>query len=192
VLTSGRIFNAELELVGSGLVTLEHLLEVQFSDVLLETAGKARVHRATTRKNDVLVELGTSIDIGGLDGIEELVSNTSNFETDESWVEESFGGFETFSSDLDDTTIREGVGLDQDGGFQGELLLEIEIVSDIAKLFLDLTNGFEISGTIESITAEEEKLDEISGDITTGNIKTLGQVGKSKTFEPGEVRKKEK
>jgi hypothetical protein len=182
VLTSWGIFNAELELVGSGLVSLENLLEVQFSDVLLETTRKARVHAATTRKNDVLVELRASIDISSLDGVEELVRNTTDFKADKSWVEQGFGGFETFSANFDDTSIGKSIGLNQDGSLQSELLLQGEIVTNIAQLLLDLANSFKISGTIERVTAKEEKLDEVSGDITASNIKTLGQVRKSKTF----------
>jgi len=183
VLTSGRILNTELELVGSALVALKDLLQVELTDLLLETAGKTGVHAATTRKHDVLVELRAGVHISGLDGVEESVGNTRNLKADEGRIEEGLGSLETLSSDLNHTTIRKGVGLDEHGGLKSELLLEIKVVSDIAELLLDLTDGLEVSGSVEGITTEEEELDEVASDIATGDIKTLRQMRKSKALE---------
>jgi hypothetical protein len=182
VLTSGWIFNAKLELVSSHLISLSDLVKVEFTNVLLKTARKSGVHTAATRKNNVLVELGTGIHVGGLDGVEKLVSDTSDFKTDERGVEQSLRSLKTFSSDLNHTTVRKRVGFDEDSGLEGELLLEVEVITNVAKLFLDLTDSFEISGSVEGITTEKEKLNQITSNITSSDINTLGQVRKSKTF----------
>lgn len=84
-----------------------YLVEVELLDLLLETRRKTRVHTATTRKNDVGVELGTGINIGLVDTVEQLLSHTKSLNIHQVGLEESLRGLESLSSDLDDTSVGE-------------------------------------------------------------------------------------
>jgi hypothetical protein len=52
-------------------------------------------------------------------------------------------------------------------------------------LLLDLTDGLEIGSPVEDIAAEEEKLDEVASDVTTGDVETTGQVGQREALVHG-------
>ena len=51
---------------------------------------------------------------------------------------------------------------------------------DVAELLLDFSHGLEISRTVESVTSHEQKLDQISRDVSSGDIKTPREVGQRK------------
>jgi hypothetical protein len=183
VLTTRRIFNTALELVGTGSVALQDSVQIQLTDITLEAAGETGVHRASTRQDDVVVELGTHINVGLVDDIEEELGNTATISgIDQTGSEESLGGLISLGTDLDDTTIGELKLLHENGGFQSELTLNVQIVTDIAELFLDLTDSLKISSPVESIPSEKEELDQITSDIAASNIKTLGQIREGITF----------
>ena len=56
-------------------------------------------------------------------------------------------------------------------------------IRNIAKFLLDLTHSLEVSSAVEGISVEEEKLDEVTGHITTSHIETAGQMGQGETLE---------
>jgi len=182
VTTTRRIFDAALELGEELLLALEDAVKVELLDLLLETRRKTREHSGTTRKNDVLIELGTKIDISLLDAVEELVSHTHGIDIDEVGLEEHLRSKVTLLTKADNTTVRDGVGIDEGGGLSGELLLDGKIVTDVAELLLDLTDGLKIGSAVEGITTEEEELDEVAGNIGTGDIKTTDEVGHGVTL----------
>ena len=62
------------------------------------------------------------------------------------------------------------VGLDKNGGFSSETLLQFQIVADIAQVFLDLSDSFKVSGAIESVASEQEQFDEVARNITSSNV----------------------
>jgi hypothetical protein len=53
---------------------------------------------------------------------------------------------------------------------------------DVAPFLLDLTHGLEIGGSVEGVASHEEKLDEITRDISTSNIESTSKVGESETI----------
>jgi hypothetical protein len=160
--------------------------EVELLDFLLKARGETRVHGGSSGEDDVLVELGPDINIGRLDGVVKLLSHTDRLNINQLWLEEGLCRLEPLRADLDDTAIRKGVVLDQNSGLMGKLGLELKIVANIAELFLDLPHGLEVSCAVESITTEEEKLDQVAGDITSSNIKATGQMGKSEALIHGD------
>jgi len=182
VLAARRILDTALELGKKLSAALEDTLEVELLDLLLQTRGKTREHGGTTRKNDVLVELGAQIDISLLDAVEELISHTKSINIDEVRLEENLGGEITLLAHADDTAVGDGEGVDEGGGLSGELLLDPEIITDVAELLLDLTDSLEIGSAVEGIATEEEELDEVAGNIGTGDIKTAHKVGHGVTL----------
>lgn len=56
-------------------------------------------------------------------------------------------------------------------------------IRDIAKLLLDLTDSLEISSTVEGISTEEEKFDEVTSNITSSHIQTACEMGKGETIK---------
>jgi len=185
VLASRGILNSALELGKVGLVALEDLLEVETTNVLLKTRWQTGVHGRATREDDVVVELWTSIDVGLVDAVEQLITHAATLNVDEVRLKQNLRSLETLSTDVDHAAIRQCVLLDEHSGLVGETLLEFEIVADVAELLLDLTDGLEIGGSVEDVAAEQQQLDQITSDIATGDIETSGQVGQRKTFVDG-------
>jgi len=186
VTTAGRILNAALELGKEFLPALEHTVKVELTDFLLKTRGKTGEHGGTTRKNDVLIELGTKIDISLLDTVKELISHTHSINIDEVGLEEHLRGEVTLLTKTDDTTVRDLEGIDEGGGLSGKLLLDGKIVANVAELLLDLTDSLKIGSAVEGITTEKKKLDEVAGNIRTGDIKTTHKVGHGVTLANGD------
>jgi len=182
VLAAWRILDTALEPGKELLAALEDTLEVKLLELLLETRGKTREHGGTTRKNDVLIELGTKIDISLLDTVEELISHTKSINIDKVRLEEHLRGEITLLTHADDTAIRDGEGVDKSGGLSGELFLDLEIITDVAELLLDLTDSLEIGSAVEGITTEKKQLDEVASNIGTGDIKTTDEVGHGVTL----------
>jgi hypothetical protein len=52
-------------------------------------------------------------------------------------------------------------------------------------LLLDLTDGLKIGSPVEDVAAEEEQLDEVTGDVTAGDVETTGQVGQREALVHG-------
>jgi len=182
VLTTRRILDTALELGEKLLLALEDTLKVELLDLLLKTRRKTREHGGTTRKNDVLIELGTKIDISLLDTVEELISHTHSINIDKMRLEENLRSKITFLTKTDDTAIRDSEGIDKSSGLSGELLLDLKIITDVAELLLDLTDSLKIGSTVEGITTEEKKLDEVTSNIGTSDIKTTHKVGHGVTL----------
>jgi hypothetical protein len=93
-------------------VSLQDSGKPKLLEFLFQSAGKTRVHAATARQNNGLVQTRSDIDIGGLDGVEEEFGDTGLFDVDEVGLEQTLGGFEAFGADADDAAIRESVGFD--------------------------------------------------------------------------------
>lgn len=167
-------------------VALQDPCEPQLLELLLQPGRQTGVHAASSTEHDSLVETGAHVDIGALDGVEEQFGDTGLVDIHQVRLEETFGGFKALAADADDATIREGVGLDKNGGVFGELLVQLEIVGHVAELLLDLAHGLEVGGTVQSITATEQEGDEVTGDITTGDIKSANVVVKDCRFVDGD------
>jgi len=124
----------------------------------------------------VLEELGTKIDISTHDAVKELEAHTLSIHVEEVRLEEHLRSKITLLADADSAAVRDGDGIDKSSGLSGKLLLNLEIIADIAELLLDLTDSLKVRSAVEGITTEKKKLDEVTGDVRTGNIKTTDKV----------------
>jgi hypothetical protein len=82
----------------------------------------------------VVVELGTGVDIGLVDAVEHELADTDALLVDQGGVEHALGSLESLGTDADDATVGQSVLLDERGGLEGQALLELEVVADIAEL----------------------------------------------------------
>ncbi|KAH3680590.1 hypothetical protein WICPIJ_008210 [Wickerhamomyces pijperi] len=145
------ILDSNFELVQSAGVAVENPGEPELLDFLFQSRRKTWVHRRTTRKNNGLVKRGSDIDVGGLHGVEEQLTDTDLLNIDQTWLEETFWSLVSLTSDLDDSTIWQ-------------------------LLFFDLSDSFEVSGSVEGVTSSGQQVDQMSGDISTSDVQSLGQV----------------
>merc|ERR1712215_150481 len=78
------------------------------------------------------------------------------------------------------------IGLLEGRGSSGLGHLTLEVESDVAKLFLDITDDFTFGGGSEGVTTFSHDLHEVSGEIATSQVETHDGVGKSVTFVDGD------
>jgi len=118
----------------------------QGSDFLLHSVSNTRVHGGTTRQDGVGVQVLTDIDVALHDGVVNGLVDTARFHTQEGRLEESLRATETLVTDGDDLTVGQVIGLFEGGGggSGGHFLFEVK--SNIAQLFLDVTDNFSLSG----------------------------------------------
>lgn len=102
---------------------------------------------------------------------------------DERRSEEALGSHEALATKANDAAVREFVLGDEHSGVIGELILELKVIADIAKLLLHLTDCLEVSSAVEGVTAEEEELNEVARNVTTGHIDALSEVRERETLE---------
>lgn len=84
---------------------------------IIEVRKNKRKCPRTTRQDNVLVKLGSDIEVGGLDAVEQLLGHTDRLNVDEVGLEEGLGSLESLRADLDHTAVRKRVVLNQDSGF---------------------------------------------------------------------------
>jgi hypothetical protein len=145
-------------------------------EFLLQSRGQTRVHAATTTEHNSLVQTRSDIDIGALDSVEEQFSHTGLINIHQMGLEETLGGLESLTADTDDTAVGKGVGLDQNSGILGQLLVQLKVVGNVAELLLDLADGLEIGGSVQRIAAAQKKGNQVAGDIPASHIQSLDVV----------------
>merc|ERR1712161_73669 len=113
--------------------------------------------------------------------------DSAGFHSQEGRLEEGLGGTETLITDGDDLTVGKLIGLLEGGGGSsgGHFLLKVK--SNIAKLLLDVTDNFALSGGSERITTLCEDLHEVVGQLTSSQVQTEDGMGESITFIDGDV-----
>lgn len=151
-------------------------MEPELFEFLLQPRGQTGVHARTAREDNGLVQRGADVDVGGLDGVEQEFRNARLLDVNEVGLEETFGGFEAFAANADHAAVGEGVGFDQHGGVFGQSLVQREVVGNVAELLFDLADGLEIGGSVEGVASTEEKGDQVSRHIATGDVQTSGEM----------------
>lgn len=68
------------------------------------------------------------------------MSNAAALNVHQMGLEERFAGLEALGANLDNTTIRQSVRCNEDGGLLGKLHLAFRVVANVAKLLLDLSH----------------------------------------------------
>lgn len=114
----------------------------------------------------MLVQLGPHVNVPGLDGGEDQLRHALPLLVDEVWLEQGLTGLEPLPHDLDDPAVGQGVLLHQEGGLLHELLLRVDVVANRTQFLLHHTDDcLEVCCVVESISSEEQQLDEVPGDV---------------------------
>merc|ERR1719483_1033431 len=97
-------------------------------------------------------------------------------------LEESLWATETFISNCDNLAVGKLIGLLKGGGgsSSGHFLLKVK--SNIAELFLDVTDNLTFSSGGERVTTFSENLHQVVCKFTSSKIKTDNSMGKGITF----------
>merc|ERR1719187_1970197 len=156
------------------------------SDLLLHAVSNTSVHGGATGQNDVGHQVLADVDVAPHDGVVDGLVNTSRFHTQEGWLEESLRATETLVADGDDLTVGKFVGLVDGRGGSSGIHLRLEVKGDVAKLFLDVTDNFTLSGGGEGVTTLSHDLHQVVGDVTTSQVQAEDGVGKGETFVDGD------
>jgi hypothetical protein len=138
----------------------------------------SRIHGSTSRQDNVSVQILSDIDITLHDRVVGEFVDTSRFQTQKGRLEESFRSTESFVTNGDDLSIRKFIRLFESRGLSSSLHFLFKVKSNIAKLFLDITNNFTFSSGSISVTTFSEDLHEVISQITTSQIETKDSVWK--------------
>merc|ERR1719189_733533 len=158
----------------------------QGSDFLLHSVGNTWVHGGTSRHDGVGVQVLTDVNIALHDGVVGGLMDPAGFHSQEGWLEEGFWGTETFVANGDDLSIGQFVGFFQGGGGSSSCHFLFEVKSNIAELFLDVTDNFTLSGGGERVASLGEDLHEVVGELTSSQVQTEDGVWESITFIDGD------
>merc|ERR1711983_25812 len=144
----------------------------QGSDFLLHSVSNTWVHGSASRHDGVGVQVLTDVNIAFHDGVVGSLMDTAGFHSQEGWLEEGFWGTETFVANGDDLSIGQFVGFFQGGGGSGGCHFLFEVKSNIAELFLDVTDNFALSGGGERVASLGEDLHEVVSELTSSQVQT--------------------
>jgi len=163
------------------------LLDAQ-ADITLNALGEVAEESRTSRKSNVVVQLGSSVDGAGLDDtIDDVRKRRGEVRGEDLWVEEEFGTKEALVTNIDG----EGAGCALTGVL-GKVLFRVSVVlvvlldkirADIAILLLDGTSNVQdlvsrhglVSGTklvddeVSDGTTSERNVTNARSDDETGN-----------------------
>merc|ERR1712083_181203 len=112
--------------------------------------------------------------------------DTAGLHAQEGRLEEGLRGTEPLIANGDDLAVGKLVGLLQGGGGSsgGHLLLKVK--SNIAQLFLDVTDNLPLGGGGEGVATLGEDLHQVVGELTASQVQTKDGMGKSITFIDGD------
>merc|ERR1712242_658441 len=158
----------------------------QGSDFLLHSVGNTWVHGGATRHDGVGVQVLTDVNIALHDGVVGGLMDTAGFHSQEGWLEEGFWGTETFVANGDYLAIGQFIGFLQGGGSSSSGHFLLEVKGNIAKLLLDVTDNFTLSGGGERVASLGEDLHEVVGELTSSQVQTEDGVWESITFIDGD------
>ena len=158
----------------------------QSSDLLLHSVGNTWVHGGATRHDSVGIQVLPDVNIALHDGVVSGLMDTAGFHTKEGWLEEGLWGTESLIANGDDLAIGQFIGLLQGGGgsSSGHLLLKVK--SNIAELFLDVTDNLTLSSGGERVTSLSKDLHKVVGELTASQVQTEDGVWESITFIDGD------
>merc|ERR1711970_227233 len=158
----------------------------QGSDFLLHSVGNTWVHGGASRHDGVSVQVLTDVNIALHDGVVGGLMDTAGFHSQEGWLEEGFWGTETFVANGDNLSIGQFIGFFQGGGSSSSCHFLFEVKSNIAELFLDVTDDFTFSGGGERVTSLGEDLHEVVGKFPSSQVQAEDGVWESITFIDGD------
>merc|ERR1711923_52866 len=101
-------------------------------------------------------------------------------------LEEGLRGTEPLIANGDDLAIGKFIRLLQGGGGSSGSHLLLEVKSNIAKLFLDVTDNLPLSSGGERVATLSKDLHEVVGELATSQVQTEDGMRKSITFIDGD------
>merc|ERR1719355_108301 len=158
----------------------------QGSDFLLHSVSNTWVHGGASRHDGVGVQVLTDVNIAFHDGVVGGFMDTAGFHSQEGWLEESLRGTEPLIANGDDLAIGKFIRLFQGGGGSSGSHLLLKVKSNIAKLFLDVTDNLPLSSGGERVATLSKDLHEVVGELATSQVQTEDGMRKSITFIDGD------
>jgi len=156
------------------------------SALFLESVWKTLVKSGTTGKDDVTVKIGSDIEIAVGDGFRGKLMHTHGFVTflNESWLEESFWGHESWGVDRDSLTIWKLVVLGELGAGTGFSFVGLDIEGDKSGLFLNGSDNLVPCGftTLLLNTIGGKEVNEVIGNGSTSDEVLVNGVWNGETF----------
>merc|ERR1712095_53946 len=159
----------------------------QGGDLLLHTISNTRVHGGAARHDGVSVQVLPDVNITLHDGVVGGFMDTAGFHSEEGRLEEGLRGTEPLIANGDDLAVGKLIGLLEGGGGSGGGHFLFKVKGNIAKLLLDVTDNFTLSGGGERVTTLSEDLHEVVGELTASQVQTEDGVGESITLIDGDV-----
>lgn len=123
-------------------------------------------------------------------------------------LEHAFWSLVPLRSDLDDSAVRklrrevrQPIENSQSGEFSvgthrvvlhehrrllAQLLVQLQIIAHEAQRLLDTPHGLEVCGPLERVAPHEQKLDEVSGDVSACDVESAGEVREGKAVVDGD------
>jgi hypothetical protein len=145
------------------------------------------------------------------DGVVSSLVDTGGLETEEGRLEEGLGSSESekgtnefqlskriernrcwekqdvpLVSDGDNLTVRKLVRLLKLRRLSGGLHLLLEVEGDVAELLLDVSDDLPLGGGGEGVSSLHEALDQVIGQVSTGEVESEDGVGKGETLVDGD------
>lgn len=67
-----------------------------------------------------------------------------------------------------------------------QLLVQLQVIAHEAQRLLDAPHGLEVCGPLERVAPHEQKLDEVSGDVSACDVESAGEVREGKAVVDGD------
>ena len=157
----------------------------QSSDFFLHSVSNSREHGGATRQHCVGVQVLTDVHVALHDGIICGLVDTGRFHSKERGLEHGLGTPEAFVANGDDLSIGKLVTLFQAGVGSSSLHFLLEVESNIAKFFFDVTHDLTFGCGGEGVATLGQNLHEVICQVPAGQVKTKDGMGKSVTFVDG-------
>merc|ERR1739848_718476 len=125
----------------------------------------------------MFIEVPSDINVGLLDGVEDQLRHARPLPAQQVRLEESLASREPLVIDLDDSAVRQGVLLHQESGVQGQLLLRVDVVGNIAQLLLYHPDSVKVRSFVEDISVHQEEFYQVLGDVPASDVQPLGDAG---------------
>jgi len=148
----------------------------------LHSVGNTREHGGSSREHNITIEILSDINVAFHDRVVGGLVDSSSFHTQEGGLEECLRASESLVSDGDDLSVRKFIGLFQSGGGGSGLHFLFEVKSNVAELFLDISDNFSFGGGGEGVTSFGQDFHQVISQVASGKIETENGVGKSITF----------
>ena len=130
------------------------------------------VHGSSTGHDNVSVEVLSDVQVTLHDRVVGRLVDTRGLETQEGRLEEGLRTPESLVTDGDDLSVRQLVALLELRRLRGGLELLLKVEGDVAELLLDVTDDFSLGRGGEGVASLHEDLDEVLGQVSSGEVET--------------------